>query len=246
MKKQFVKTSNYEQFQAGIRTVEGRGALEASMMLVTGEPGYGKSETVDRWSAQVSAAFLRAKEQWTPAFFMGELAETLGVDARGRAKDIFARVVAKLGAEQIPLVIDEVEHTLRNAAQVLETVRDISDIAENIVVLVGMEQVQAKIARYKQISSRIAQVVVFNPATPEDVLATCQQLADVVIAPDLAREIHRQANGRMREIMNAIALVEREARKNKKTQVALADFSGRPLVFDWQARRQRLAVVGAR
>lgn len=246
MKKQFVKTSNYEQFQAGIRTVEGRGALEASMMLVTGEPGYGKSETVDRWAAQVSAAFLRAKEQWTPAFFMSELAETLNVDARGRAKDIFARVVAKLGAEQIPLVIDEVEHTLRNAAQVLETVRDISDIAETIVVLVGMEQVQAKIARYKQISSRIAQVVVFSPATPEDVLATCQQLADVEIAPDLAREIHRQANGRMREIMNAIALVEREARKNKKAQVALADFAGRPLVFDWQARRQRLVAVGVR
>lgn len=246
MKKQFVKTSNYERFQAGIRAVEGRGALEASMMLVTGEPGYGKSETVDRWATQVSAAYLRAKEQWTPAFFMSELAETLNVDARGRAKDIFARVVAKLGAEQIPLVIDEVEHTLRNAAQVLETVRDISDIAETIVVLVGMEQVQAKIARYKQISSRIAYVVNFTAATVEDVAATCQQLCEVEVASDLVGEIHRQANGRMREIMNAIALVEREARKNKKPRVSIADFAGRQLVFDWQARRQRLAAVGGR
>lgn len=244
MKKTFVKTSNYERFQEGLAAVEGRGASEASMLLVTGEAGFGKSETVDRWAAQVGAAHLRAKVEWTPHYFMTELAETLKVDARGRAKDVFARLVASLTASQTPIVVDEIEHALRKGAEVLEAIRDLSDMTEVTVVMVGMEQVQAKIARYAQIASRIAHVVVFGAATVEDVALACKQLSEVEVAADLAAEIHRQSKGRMREVMNAIALVEREARLNGLRRVALADMGNRPLTLDWQARRPR-AVSGS-
>ena len=98
MKKVFVKNiSNYERFRTGMTAVENRGATEASLMLVTGPAGYGKSQTVDYWAVQNNAAYLRAKVEWTPRYFMTELAETLKIDSRGRAKDIFARVAGVLG-----------------------------------------------------------------------------------------------------------------------------------------------------
>ena len=40
MKHQFVKTSNYGRFMDAVRDVEQRGAAEASMLLVYGNPGY--------------------------------------------------------------------------------------------------------------------------------------------------------------------------------------------------------------
>ncbi|HGX92123.1 MAG TPA: ATP-binding protein, partial [Candidatus Tenderia sp.] len=43
MKHTFVKTENTQRFREGIAILEERGAMEASMMLVTGAPGYGKS-----------------------------------------------------------------------------------------------------------------------------------------------------------------------------------------------------------
>lgn len=245
MKKVFVKNiSNYERFRTGISAVEMRGATEASLMLVTGPAGYGKSQTVDQWAVANSAFYLRAKVEWTPSYFMRELAETMKVDSRGRAKDVFGRIAGVLGSQQIPLVIDEVEHCLRDSAQVLEAIRDLSDLTEVMVILVGMDQVQAKIARHAQISSRIAKVVEFLPATPEDVTAFCIQLAEVTIAPDLIAEIHKQSGGRVREIMNAIATVEQTAKRNGTGTASLQDMAGQVLTHDWQARRPRMVASG--
>ncbi len=233
----FVKTSNYERFRTGISAVESRGATEASLMLVTGEAGFGKTETLDQWAVQTGAVYLRAKVEWTPHYFMSELAERLKVDARGRAKEIFARIIGVMGTQQIPLIIDEIEHCMRDGAKVLEAVRDITDLTEVIGVLIGMEKVQARIARHAQISSRIAHVVTFVPATPEDAAKCCKELAEIEIAPDLIAEIHRQSGGRMREIMNAIATCERTARRAGAKKISAADMAGQVLIHDWQARR---------
>ena len=240
MKRAFVKNiSNYERFRTGISAVETRGATEASLMLLTAPAGFGKSRTVDHWAMQNNAACLRAKVDWTPRYFMAELAEALKLDSRGRAKELFGRIVGVLADQQIPLVIDEVEHCLRHGADVLEAVRDLSDHTEVIVVLVGMEQVQPRIARHAQISSRIAKVVELGPATAEDVGEVCKQLAEVKIEASLVQEIHRQSTGRVREVINAIATVEQAARRNGKNKVTLQDMAGQVLTHDWQARRPR-------
>lgn len=241
MKSAFVKTSNFEKFQKGLEAVEGRGAAESSLLLVTGEAGYGKSETVDQWAVQVGAAYLRAKTDWTPRYFLTELAEHLKVDPSGRSKDVFARVSGYIGRNQTPIVIDEVDHCLRDNARVLESARDLSDLTEVVIVLVGMEKVQAKISKHLQISSRIAHVVVFGPATIEDVAMTCAQKCEVKVARDLAMEIHRQSKGRMREIMNAIALVERIAKLNGLDEIGVKDVANRQLTLDWQTAKQRFA-----
>jgi len=213
------------------------------MMLVTAPAGYGKSQMVDHWAVSTNAAYLRAKVEWTPRYFMTELAETLKLDSRGRAKDIFGRIAGVLGGQQIPLVIDEVEHCLQNGAKVLEAIRDLSDLTEVIVVLVGMDQVQARIARHAQISSRIAKVVELQAATAEDVAELCKQLGEVTIAADLVHEIHRQSGGRVREILNAIATVEQTASRNGKHSAALKDMEGLVLTHDWQARRPRVVAT---
>lgn len=244
MKKRFVKTSNYERFQAAIRAVEGRGAPEAGWLLVYGDPARGKSTIVDRWAVETGAVYLRGKEQWTPSFFMAELAEKLGADDGGRAKDRFQRVVAKIGAEQIAIVIDEVQHALRDSAAVLEVLRDITDLTESTAVLVaGVENVQKRLERpqFKQIASRIFDRVEFNANSPEDTVIACRELADVEIADDLTAEIHRQSAGLMRGIVNAISKVEQHAERNKLARVALADVAGKELVSDWKSARRALA-----
>lgn len=247
MKNQFVKTSNYERFITGLSVLENRGASEASLLLVDGDAGFGKSKTVDYWAVQNGALYLRAKTQWTPSYFMSELADLLKVDSTGRTKTIFGRVAARLGGQEIPLVIDEVDHCLRNGADVLETVRDISDLTEIPVILVGMERVQTKIARHKQISSRIAKVVEFQPASLDDIALTCNQLAEVIITNDLIEEIHRQSRGLMRQVMNAIAVCENTAKLNGLKQISTIEMAGKVLTHDWQERRPRaVKAVGGR
>lgn len=242
MRRTFVRTSNYERFAAGVAAVENRGAAEAGMMLVYGLPGLGKSEMLTSWAVDTSAVFLRANVDWTPRYFLVELAKALAVDPRGTSEQLFNRMLAVIATQQIPLVIDEAEATLKNHAAVLEKIRDFSDRTETMVILVGMESIQRNIAKHQQISSRIAQVVEITPASLEDVALACHQLAEVEIAPDLVAEIHRQSNGRMRQVMNAIATVERVGKMNGLELVDVAAVEGMSITHDWQARRPR--VVG--
>ena len=239
MKHQFVKTSNFGRFMDAIKDVEQRGAAEASMLLVYGNPGYGKSHIVERWAADSGAVFLRANVDWTPKYFLIELAKALKVDPVGTAEKLFNRLLGVIAVERIPLVIDEAESALKDNAAVLEKIRDFSDRTETLVVLVGMEKIQTSIARHKQISSRIAQVVEFTPATLEDVAATCKQLSDVEIQPCLVQEIYTQSGGRMREVLNAVATVERVASVNGQKSMDIKAMAGLTLTHDWQARRPR-------
>lgn len=240
MQKHLVKTSNYERFRSAITAVERRGAPEASWVVVAGHPGLSKSIIVNRWAVDTKAVYLRAKVDWTPAQFLDELATVLGVDTTGRRREVFGRVVAAIAKQNVPLIVDELQHLLKNRARTLEAVRDVSDITETIVVLVaGEDKVLNRLALYPQLSSRVARVVEFGTATLEDVERACRELSDVEIARDLVEEIRAQSDGLMRHVINAIAAIEQDAKRNGKKKAVAADYAGKALVMDWQKRRQR-------
>lgn len=237
MKRGFVKTENYARFRAAISAVEQRGAAEAGMMLAHGQPGYGKSTTVYNWAVDAGAVFLRANQGWTPSQFMQELAKVLRLDPTSGGHRLFGRLLEHIVEHQTPIIIDESEFALAQSAAVLEKVRDISDRAEVTVVLIGMESIQGRIARHKQISSRIAQVVEFLPSTEADVVLACKQLCDMDISTGMAAEIHRLSQGRMREVVNIIAEMERLARTNGISgPLDVEHFAGVALSHDWQSR----------
>lgn len=246
MKNQFVMTENYSRFLDAVDAVEKRGAAEASMLLVHGMPGYGKSHIVERWAADTNAVFLRANVDWTPKYFLVEMAKALRVDPVGSAEKLFNRLLAVIASESMPIVIDEAEHALTNNAAVLEKIRDFSDRTETIVVLIGMERIEGSIARHKQIARRIAKAVEFLPASAEDVAAACKQLGEVAIAPCLTAEIHRQCGGRMSSVLNAITSIERVAAASGCSTVDLKMIAtaGVELIHDWQARRTRKPAQG--
>ena len=241
MKKGFVQNSNYARFVQGVKAVEQRGAREASLMLVTGPAGLGKSETVDRFACDANALYLRAKETWSKRGMLTEMAETLRIPTNLTNHEMQARIIGAIGPRQIPIIIDEAEHTVKSTASILECVRDISDLTETLVVLVGMESIEQRIARFPQISSRIAQVVRFEVLSEQDVRLACKQLAEVEIDADLVRELHRQSDGKMRLVMNGIAAIERFARGNSLEKATAAAFAGVELCIEWQARRPRAA-----
>ena len=119
MKKAFVKTENYARFAAGVKAVEQRGAAEAGMMLVHGQPGYGKSHIVYRWAEEAGAVYLRANVDWTPKYFLVELCKALNIDGRGTAQALFARCLRVLVERQCPIIIDEAEFTLSSNAAMM-------------------------------------------------------------------------------------------------------------------------------
>jgi DNA transposition AAA+ family ATPase len=232
MKQEFVRTENAVRFRAEIAMLEKRGALEAGWLLVTGRPGEGKTKTLHNWAAEVGAVMLTAQANWTVTRMMEELAAKLGIEP---VRGYQAKVAETIGAENMPIVLDEAQFALHDAAACLEVLRGITDKSGTILVAVTMDHEVPRFNRREQIGSRFFRKCQFHESTLGDVGAACQQLAEGVrIGDDLVERIHRETGGRMRLVLNAISRVEQIAHHLKAESLAAEAVASIALCEDFQ------------
>lgn len=232
MKQEFVRTENAKRFRAEVSMLEKRGALEAGWLLVTGRPGEGKTKTLHNWAAEAGAVMLTAQANWTVTRMMEELAAKLGIEP---VRGYQAKVAETIGAEDMPIVLDEAQFALHDAAACLEVLRGITDKSGTILIAVTMDHEVPRFNRREQIGSRFFRRCQFHESTLGDVTAACAQLAEgVAIADDLAARIHDETGGRMRLVLNAISRVEQVAHHMKVPTINAAAVSAIALCEDFQ------------
>jgi len=234
MKRGFVKTENFKRLSEAQKIVERRGAREAGLVLIKGQYGIGKSELTERWAADSNWVFVRAKETWTRRALLDELADKMGVAKTGRNQEIQARIIGKLAIDMVPIIIDEADFLIRSTSSLLEVIRDITDLTGTMCFLVGMESFPSKVARHGHIASRVARVVELLPLSLADVKHTVAVKSEVSIDDDLLPEIHRQANGRMRLVLNAISNIEQWARANSWKHITAEQIGRKALCTEFK------------
>ncbi len=239
MKNAFVKTENATLFLTALVSLQDRGAEEACLMVVDGVPGLGKSEIIQWWATQQECIFLRAKKQWTPAWMMRELLGKLKVDPQYSFEKMYSQALEALAArsrqaerdeEVFAIVVDEVDHIV-GSSRILESLRDLSDMLEIPVILVGMGRVRKALTRLPQIASRVGQYVEFNPASIRDVEKMAEGLCEVEINPDLIAFLHKVSDGLMREVKEGLKSIERYGLRNEGP-VGLKEMNGQILLND--------------
>lgn len=223
MKNAFAQTDNVRAFVRAMDRAQARGAPEAGIVIVTGDNGYGKTATIEWWAGEFNAVYVRSKAAHTIHWLYGDICNALGVKPKWstaqRADQISEQL---LKSNTAALIIDEVEHCLRDK-EIIESIRDLVDFCEMPTVLVGASALLTTISAMPQITTRAAATVHFGPATRHDVRAICDACCDVKVADDLVAAILAASEGRVREIMNALAVVEKIGKRAGGKQVALAD-----------------------
>lgn len=253
MRSQFVITTNAKAFMAGLKALEQRGANEACLMVLDGVPGLGKTTTAEWWAVQAGAIFLRAKEEWTPAWFMRELLQSLRVQPEHSFEKMFRQAIQALSQhaaaagrddKAFGVVVDEVDHISRNKRMV-ETIRDLSDMLEIPFILVGMGKVRANLTRFPQVASRVGQYVEFSVAPLDDAKALVTTLCEIEVAPCLVEFLHRVSAGKFREIKEGIAAIERFGKRNAPGEggMTVAKMAGQVLLNDRETGKPILVRV---
>ncbi|MBO9421741.1 AAA family ATPase [Labrenzia sp. R4_2] len=247
MRNVFVETDNVKRFLSALTALSQRGAEEACLVVVDGLPGLGKTTTLKNWVAQTGSVYLRAKKEWTPSWFMNELLDALRVHPPHAFQKKYAKALEELAGRQASamlenrtfgLVIDEADHVSSKSA-ILETIRDISDMIELPTVLVGMGKVNDNLARFPQVASRVSQKVRFKKATREDVKALIGARCEVPVADDLLDFVLKVSAGFNREILEAIANIERFGLRNEPDAGGLTrtDMAGQIIINDRSSNR---------
>jgi len=229
-------TSNMLRFMSALEALDNRGADEACLVVVDGEPGLGKTTSMHWWAIQTNSVFVRAKKEWTASWMMGDLVSELGRMKEYSFRQNFTIVIEEVNrrmlssqrsGEPFAIVVDEADHISKSMA-LLETLRDISDTVEVPIVMVGMGKIRDNLARFKQISSRVAQYVRFEPATVADVRAIADACCEAPIADDLVAYLQASTKGRVREIKHALRSVELTGVR-RSDPVTVADMVGKRL-----------------
>lgn len=241
MRNVFVKTSNVSKFMAALMELQERGAAEACLVVVDGEPGVSKTATMAWWCAQSGSVYLRAKKEWTPPWLLRELLAAMNVRPEYSFERMYKQALQVLGARAAEaerdedifgVVVDEADHIVRSA-KMLETLRDLSDMLEIPFVLVGMGRVRDGITRYPQVASRVSRPVEFARASLDDTRKLVEELCEVPVADDLVAYLHGASKGLVREIKEGIAAIERFGKRLPAgTAVDRAAMDGQALLND--------------
>lgn len=237
----FVETSNYKRFIDKLTRVDNRGARESCIVVVDGKPGLGKTATMMRWVSQTGSIYLRAARDWDYIWFIKELLINLSVEdlPRGRSEK-FGLIMERLGdlamdaaLEDRPfgIVIDECD-MVAGKPEIMETIRKISDLHFLPTILVGMGTLRDSLRRYPQIESRAPNKCAFELLTLEDARALMSGLSTVPIADDLVQFCWRASGGYNRELVEAIAAIERFGQRIDPgpAGVTMADMAGQVIM----------------
>ena len=174
-----------------------RGPGMPGMGLVFGPTGYGKTTATTWFINQCHGVYVRAMATWSPSAMLGTILRELDVEPKGNNAHMADAVIEKLAQQGRPLFVDEADHIL-DSKRMVETLRDLHDLATVPVVLIGMDGIQRKITARQQLTGRLLEWVEFQGADMEDARILADSLCEVGVANDLLELLHHAACAKRR------------------------------------------------
>jgi DNA transposition AAA+ family ATPase len=223
MRQIFAKTENVKRVLAAMERLKSTTEDDPKMALFYSEPGYGKSRTI-AWYAlnKGDGVLVRAKALMTGRWLLKTIVKELGEQPAYSTEDLFMQIVDQLMYNPRPIFIDEVDY-LVTSSKLIETLRDIHDMVQVPVILVGMGMVDKKLARYKHLYDRIVEIIKFTPLTKNDVSSVIAQMCEVKVSKDAVDYMAEQSAGKFRSLRYWIRKAERVARVNNLNTVTAGD-----------------------
>jgi DNA transposition AAA+ family ATPase len=188
------RTKNIGKVAGAYESLKTRAPRVPGMMLIHGVAGYGKTTSCDHLLKEHGGVSIRAQAFWSPSGMLDAICEALALDPMTRPYRTVRLISNHLKRNPQPLVIDEVDHLFPKPT-LLEGLRDIHDLTENPVVLVGMSGADRKVQRHPQLQRRITQSVELSPLDLEDLRAISKVVCQGEIKDDLLRFILDNCKG---------------------------------------------------
>jgi hypothetical protein len=114
----------------------------------------------------------------------------------------------------------------------LDALRDIYDVTESPVILIGMEDFARKVQAKGKFARRITQWVEFCGIDKDDSRTLAEALCEVKICEDLLDHVHRAARKNIGRMITGLARIEQFGKLNALETVTKKDWANRALFYD--------------
>ncbi|MFZ0928124.1 MAG: ATP-binding protein [Syntrophobacteraceae bacterium] len=178
-----------------VENVVGAVALYTSLLksgglaVLAGRWGLGKTTLIEWLVANMPSFRAVALSIWETSrlTMVEDLLRCYRVEARGRLKHDFRELVKIARKHGLPLFIDEADRVVRRS-MLIETVRDLHDLAQIPIILVGSENLISLLQRHDMgpVFSRVTEVYEFKELSAGDVQRISLELCDLKCSDKVA------------------------------------------------------------
>lgn len=232
MRYKFVKTSNYKTLATQLEHIKSA-AKEARILLLTSEPGTGKSRCCNYWGSLNNAIYIKGTSGMNETFMRDFFMREMGIKA-ARKFNQHRAIQATLVESRQTIIFDEAQHGLDKKAEVIEYLRGLAEEAGCILVLVCHTSERHHFSEYSlaHIASRISSVVEFKPASIDDTALYLTDLCEVTIDAGIIKQAFDESRGRYRLLTSAINTLEKFAKTKQVSALTADDIKGFSLCED--------------
>ncbi len=212
MRKVFVKTNNVKKFITMMNNLQNRPEGVPGMGLVYGEPGLGKTQTVNWWAFKNDALLIRCNQQMSSRWLLSEILDNMGEIPSYTTSDCFNQVIKNLILKPQVLMVDEIEYLTIDSRSV-ETLRDIHDRTNVPLVLIGMTSAKSRLKKFKHLYDRLSEIIKFEMFSKEDIKLIVKELSEVEMTDCAIKYIYTYIK-RFRQIVKLLNKAELFAKSN--------------------------------
>ncbi len=186
-----------------------------------GRAGLGKTVAATRTAINLDCIYIECGPTWNSSTLMDNiLHELMERDLRGTVNKKLDRIINILSESPRPLIFDEANFLIDK--RLVDVVRYIHLKTLSPIVLIGEENIHAKLIPYDRAHSRVSKWVAAEYCRPEDARALAEANApEVKLADDLLKHFVEQCHGVTRYIVSNIDRARVKAIREQLTTIDL-------------------------
>ena len=199
--------------------------------MIYGEPGVGKTSYAKNFCMESGAVYFRLESAMSCRSFAIALLQALcnhsntyykPTNSSESTTEIVRKILGYLHENQNTMIfIDEINIALNNA-KILGTIRDIVDITQSIVILIGMNDAQTRLLQNdKYYYDRCNFFCEFMPLAIDDIALICNEKSDVKINQSVFKRLKELTNGNIRRLIKLLNYFEFTAKSQNIREITI-------------------------
>lgn len=213
MKSDFAMTKNVKRFLHGVDVVNTPIKGRVGNMLAFGAPGTGKTDVGQWYSTNQDVPYIRAHKITSKRSLLASIVGELKEAPSFRSDDLFNQIVESLIERPRPIIVDEVDYLVKGGA--VEVLRDINDMTNTPIIMIGMEHVDKKLKRFRHLFDRFVSIVRFDLFANKEITDLAAEICNIPLSDCAIDFIEKSGHGKLRLTTTWFTRAEQLASRNK-------------------------------
>lgn len=198
------------------------------VVVLYGHSGWGKTFAATYSANKYRAHYVQCKSAWTRKAFLKAVLTEMGIAPAATIYEMVDQIAQELALSGRPLIIDEADFLVDRGF--IEIVRDIYESSFGTILLIGEEQIPAKLKKWERFHNRVLEWVPAQPATLADAQTLTKIYApNVTIHSDLLERVVDMSRNVTRRICVNLNLINDTCKREGWDEVDMSLWGNREI-----------------